>query len=226
MLHGVDQAEVTPVFAQDGEAFVSGAVLIGGVSSDEALDQIEVLVDRLDLGVAAPSQDLLLDVESGAVGIQVDLAVVVDAVVGDDEQLTILAQVLRLEIGDLLQVLVQVGGLLLRDVGQQVDQSAGLDQLLSGVGAVHQVSVVFADDLGAQGLVQVASQEFELELDAEFFFDQLVDLVVACGLIAGIAAEHGNSDGLLSCGRKAAQRQNHHNRQNQREQFTHGIGPP
>ena len=68
VLHRVDQAEVTPVLAQNGKAGVGGAVLVGGVGSDEALDQIEILVQGGGHHVVVPRDDLLLDEEHGPLG--------------------------------------------------------------------------------------------------------------------------------------------------------------
>ena len=53
-------------------------------------------------------------------------------------------------------MVVQVGGLFFGDVGKQVDQGAGVDELLSRVAAVEQIGIVFTSDLGAQSFVQVA----------------------------------------------------------------------
>src|SRR5699024_9271773 len=57
------QAEVTPVFAQDGVGDVLGAVLHRRVLGDVALEQVEVLVHRADLGVARPFQNADLNPE-------------------------------------------------------------------------------------------------------------------------------------------------------------------
>ena len=116
----------------------------------------------------------------------------------------------------------QVGGLLLGDVGQQIDQRTHVDDLLSAVASVEEVRIVFTGNLGAQRLVQVACQEFDFEGDAEFFFDHLVDLVVIRGLVTGIATEHGYGNGLQVVGHGNA----HHGQKHRQchydcQQFTH-----
>ena len=141
------------------------------------------------------------------------MVVIVDAVVGNDEQFAVFIHQVGKQI---LDVVVKVGG----DVRHQVNQSASGDQLFSTVGAIEQIGVVFTGDLGAQGLIQVAGKELDLKLDTEFFFDQFVHLVVVRGLVAGIAAEHGDRDGLLSQ-REGRHGQDHRQSQDSSQQFTH-----
>ena len=228
VLHGVDQAEVPPAVAQDVKADVGNAVRIGGVLGDEALDQVEVLVQGLDGGIARPGQHLLLDEERGAVDLVDDLIALAQAVVGDDVH-DILVQVLVM--GDDavllgLDVGPDVRGILGVDVVQQVDQRAGVDQGLGAVAAVEQVrQVLHVLQLQAQGLVQVAGQELKLELDAKLLFDLLVDLVVGSGLVAGGAVEISQGDGFLSLGHREGNHQRSQQRQRQQygQQFLHRV---
>ena len=109
------------------------------------------------------------------------------------------------------------------------DQRAGVDQGLGAVAAIEQVRQVFhVLQLQAQGLVQVAGQELELELDAEFLFDLLVDLVVSGGLVAGGAVEVGQGDGFLILGHSEGHQQGAQQRQRQQygEHFLHREYPP
>ena len=103
--------------------------------------------------------------------------------------------------------------------------AGGSDDLLRAVAAIEQIGVIFTSDLGAESLVQVASKEFDFKLDAELLFDQFVHLVVIRGLVAGIAAENSNGDGLLICHCKARHGQKHYQSQDSRQQFTHSTSP-
>ena len=213
VLHGIDQAEVTPAFAQDGKAGVGRAVGSGGIGGHVALDQVKVLVQGGGHFVVVPGNDLLLNKEGGAVAVVLDLSVIVDAVVGNDEQFTVIVhQLLDAVVG--VKVLVEVGGLFLGDVGQQVDQHARVLQGLGAVAAVEQIGIHVVSQLQAQGLIQVAGQEFDFEFNAQFFLDHLVDLVVFGGLVTGIAPEHGHGNGF-----RRSFSQNGGNQRNQHRQY-------
>ena len=84
-----------------------------------------------------------------------------------------------------------------RDIVEEVDQRAVLDEQVSAVAAVEQIRIVFAGDHHAELFIQVAREELELEGDTELVFNLLIDLVVFRGLIAGIAAEYGQGNRLL-----------------------------
>ena len=75
---------MSPVFAQDVEADVRNAVLVSRVLSDEALDQVEVLIEGVNLRIACPLKNLLLQEERRAVDLVDDLLAVCKAVVRDD----------------------------------------------------------------------------------------------------------------------------------------------
>ena len=216
---------MTPVFAQDRKSDVGGAVRIGGVRIEEPLDNVEVLIQGLDLGIAGPGQDLLLDEEGGAANAVDDLVAVSQAVVGDDVQHVVAVSILVDQAGLLgLNVRPQTGGLLSRAVVQQVDQSAAADDQVRAVTAAEQVRIVLAGDFHAQGLVQVASEIFKLEGNAELFFDQLVDLVVLSRLITGVANEGSQSDGFEGIAfshHRGDERKHHGQRQQGREKFPH-----
>ena len=216
---------MAPVFAQDGEADVGVAVLIGGVGIDELLDHIKVVVQGLDLRIAGPGQNLLLDEESGAADAVGDLGAIGQAVVGDDVQHVIAVRVLLDQAGLLgLDVRPQAGGLLGRDIVQQVDQSAALDDQVRAVAAGEQIRVVLVGNLQTQGLVQVAGEELELKGNAELFLDQFVDLVVFCGQITGIAGEHGQGNGFFPFSHyRGYQRQHHCQCQQSSQDFLHGF---
>ena len=96
----------------------------------------------------------------------------------------------------------QTGGLLGADIVQQVDKRASVDDQIRAVAAVEEIGIIFASDHQTQLLIQVAGEKLELELDAELFFDLLVDLVVLRRLITGIATENSQRDGLLALFRK------------------------
>ena len=197
VLNGVEQAERAPVFAQDDKAFVLLALIIGRIGCHIALNQIKVLVHRLDDGVVCPREHLFLHEESGAVDIVhgIVFGVEITAVVGDDEELAVVVQQ-ALRVG--LDIVVNVGGLLFADVIHQVDKRAGFDELFGVVAAVHQVGVILARDFNAQGFLQIAREELKLELQAEFLFDHLEYFVVAGGLVTGLAHEHSHGEGLFS----------------------------
>ena len=114
-------------------------------------------------------------------------------------------------------------GLFGADVVQQVDQSTVVDDQVSAVAAVEEIRIVFIGNLQTQGFIQVAGQEFEFELDAEFFFDQLVDLVVFIRLITGIAAEHSQRDRFESAVCQSGRKQgcDHCERKKSSQKFLH-----
>ena len=225
VLHGVDQAETAPVFAQDGESGVGGAVFSSGVLLDVAFEHCEVLVNGLRHNVVVPLDDFLLGEEGRSV-VGLDVVIVQHAVVGDDVQFAILAQQLvQLHVGA-VQVLVQVGGLLFADVGQQVDQHVSIFQDLSAVSAVEQVGLFVVSDLQRQGLVQVVGQELDFKADSEFVSDLLVDLVVSSGLIARISLEHGHGDGSVFRHHGRNDRENHRQSQQGSQDFPHSVSPP
>ncbi len=198
VLHRVDQAEMSPVFAEDIKADIRSSVLIGGVLRKESLDQVEVLVQSVDLRIACPLKNLLLDEECGSVDGVDDLLAVGQAVVRDDVEgivavLILCDQACLLGLDVCPQARSSLGGYIVK----KVDQSAVLDKKVSAVAAVKQIRIIFTGDLHAEGLIQVACQELKLKGNAEFFFDLLIDLVVVCRLIAGIAAENSQGDGFL-----------------------------
>ena len=84
MLHRIDQAEMTPVFAENIKADIRGAVLVGRIRFDERIDQVKILVQGVDLRISAPLKDLLLKEEAGAVHFIDDLLAIRKPIIGND----------------------------------------------------------------------------------------------------------------------------------------------
>ena len=202
VLHGVDQAEVTPVIAQDGKSDIGVAIFISGVGIDELLDCIEVFVQSLDLRITVKLQNLLLNPESGAAYGVDDLRAISQTEVRDDVQngfshegsvfihvrstIAVNVRILQDTAQGSFDMLPQQGGLFLGDVVQQVNQSTAIDDQVSAVAAGEDIRIVFVGNFQAQAFIQGAGNKFKLKFDPQLFLDQLVDLVVRIWLLTGV----------------------------------------